>query len=326
VADLLRDLCAAIDAPIQRRGRPRIPLADAVFAAVMKVYGTTSGRRAMSDMREFQAKGLIDRAPSYNSIFQYLENPILTPLLKAMVEESARPLKAVESEFAVDSTGFSSSVHRRWFDAKYGKMQRMTEYVKAHAMVGVRTNVVTSVEVTPGNVNDYPLLPALLKATTATFNVTKLSADKGYSGRSNVAAIVEAGALPLIAFKVNAKAGAPGPWRQSFEFFQEHQEEFYRQYHKRSNVETTFSMIKAKFGGFVRSKTPVAQMNEVLCKVLAHNLCVLVHAFFELGIEPQFWQVPMQVPMFELPKFPPRTPWMYGRGKGPAQLAEDTPY
>jgi hypothetical protein len=42
VADLLRDLCAAIDAPIQRRGRPRIPLADAVFAAVMKVYGTTS--------------------------------------------------------------------------------------------------------------------------------------------------------------------------------------------------------------------------------------------------------------------------------------------
>ena len=49
-------------------------------------------------------------------------------------------------------------------------------------------------------------------------------------------------------------------------------------------------MIKAKFGAFVRSKTPVAQRNEVLCKVLAHNLCVLVQAFFELGIEPRFWQ------------------------------------
>ena len=45
-------------------------------------------------------------------------------------------------------------------------------------------------------------------------------------------------------------------------------------YHKRSNVETAFSMIKAKFGGVVRSKTPVAQMSEVLVKILCHNICV----------------------------------------------------
>ncbi len=31
-------------------------------------------------------------------------------------------------------------------------------------------------------------------------------------------------------------------------------------------------MIKAKFGARVRSKTPVAQVNEVLYKVLCHNL------------------------------------------------------
>jgi hypothetical protein len=73
-------------------------------------------------------------------------------------------------------------------------------------------------------------------------------------------------------------------------FFRDHQDEFYRQYHQRSNVETTFSMIKAKFGGYVRSKTPTAQVNEVLCKVLAHNLCCLVQSFFEFGIEPGFWK------------------------------------
>jgi transposase len=60
-------------------------------------------------------------------------------------------------------------------------------------------------------------------------------------------------------------------------------------YHKRSNVESTFSMIKAKFGASVRSKTPVAQMNEVLCKVVCHNLCVLVQSIYELGIAPTFW-------------------------------------
>ena len=40
------------------------------------------------------------------------------------------------------------------------------------------------------------------------------------------------------------------------------------QYHKRSNVETVFSMIKAKFGERLRSKTTVAQTNEVLMQSL----------------------------------------------------------
>jgi len=48
-------------------------------------------------------------------------------------------------------------------------------------------------------------------------------------------------------------------------------------------------MIKAKFGGFVRSKTPIAQRNEVLCKVLAHNLCVLRPGVLRVGVEPRFW-------------------------------------
>jgi hypothetical protein len=45
---------------------------------------------------------------------------------------------------------------------------------------------------------------------------------------------------------------------------------------KRSNVETAFSMINAKFSGSVRSKTPVAQVNETLAKVLCHNIRVLI--------------------------------------------------
>jgi DDE family transposase len=156
-------------------------------------------------------------------------------------------------------------------------------------MVGVKTNIVTSVEDSPGNINDYHLLAPLLASTARRFDMARLSADKGYSGRSNVAAISAAGVVPLVAFKYNAKAGPPGPWRDSFDSFRNDPHGFYRAYHQRSNVETTFSMIKAKFGGFVRSKTASAQRNEVLCKVLAHNLCVLVQAFFEHGVEPRFW-------------------------------------
>jgi hypothetical protein len=50
-----------------------------------------------------------------------------------------------------------------------------------------------------------------------------------------------------------------------------------------------FSMIKAKFGEKLRSKTHAAQVNEVLCKVLCHNLCCLIQSIYELGVEPEFW-------------------------------------
>ncbi len=66
-------------------------------------------------------------------------------------------------------------------------------------------------------------------------------------------------------------------------------DEFLQHYHKRSNVETTFSMIKGKFGDALRSKGTTAQRNEVLCKVLCHNLCCFVASIYELGIEPTFW-------------------------------------
>jgi hypothetical protein len=55
-------------------------------------------------------------------------------------------------------------------------------------------------------------------------------------------------------------------------------DEFLTHYYKRSNVETTFHMIKSKFGTRIRSKTPVAQVNELLFKILCHNLCCLVDA------------------------------------------------
>ncbi len=49
-------------------------------------------------------------------------------------------------------------------------------------------------------------------------------------------------------------------------------------------------MVKRKFGDAVRSKTDTAMVNEVLCKFLCHNLCVLIQEQHELGIDPVFWK------------------------------------
>ena len=60
-------------------------------------------------------------------------------------------------------------------------------------------------------------------------------------------------------------------------------------YHKRSNVESTFSAVKRLFGDSVMSKSDAGMVNEVLCKLLCHNIVVLIHEMYALGIEPNFW-------------------------------------
>jgi len=217
VAELLRGLCDGVAQPPQAMGRPRLPLSDVTFAAVMKLFTTVSGRRATSDLRDCEAKGHVASAPHYNSIFKYLESPALTPILKALVEESAAPLKAIETDFAVDSSGFSSCVFERWFDVKWGKMRSEHQWVKAHLMTGVTTNIVTSVEVSAGDSADCPRLEPLLASTAKRFPaISEVSADKGYLSRRNMDVIVNAGAVPYIPFKVTSNAKGSELWRRLF--------------------------------------------------------------------------------------------------------------
>jgi len=288
--DLLRDLCAGIsEADRPNNGRPRLPISDAVFAACFKIYSTVSGRRFMSDLRAAQANGYISKLPHFNSIFNYLESPELTPILRDMITETSLPLKAVEVDFAADSSGLTTSRFHRWFDHKYGAVRQQHEWVKVHLMCGVRTNIVTAVEIRDKDASDTKLLPDLVDATAKNFTLNEVSADKGYGSVKNYKAIQRQGATPYIAFKSIHTGRSEGLWQRMYHLYQYNRAEYLQHYHKRSNVESTFSMIKAKFRDHVRSKTDVAMKNEVLCKIICHNICCLIQESHELGIDTSFW-------------------------------------
>lgn len=288
----LYELCSKIEEPIQkrRRGGQRLPLADVLFAVTFKVYSGMSARRFASDMRDALAKGYVSKMPSFNSIFDYLQMESLTPYLKYLITESALPLKSIETDFAVDSSGFSTTRFERWFDVKYGNNEDWHEWIKMHLVCGVRTHIVTGVELTSARTHDAPYFKPLLEQTAkAGFNMVEVSADKGYISYDNLQAVVDHGATPYVPFKTNV-TGKRGTelWKRLFHYYSFKREEFLVHYHKRSNVETTFSMIKAKFGERLRSKTETAQVNEALCKVLCHNLCVVIQSMYELNITPEF--------------------------------------
>jgi transposase len=292
--ELLYALCSQIEEPMQHMGRPRISIADRIFAATFKVYSMRSFRRCMSDMREAKQRGYLQVMPQYNSIFRYLESKELTPYLMRLIVESSLPLKSVEEVFAADSSGFSTGRYQKWVDAKWGEAQTINkrDWVKVHIMCGCKTNIVTAVKVTDAHAGDSPQFRSLVETTAENFVMNSVCADKAYSSNNNLALVARMAAMPYIPFKSNSTAKnrrSTSVWRRMFHYYQYNQEEFMRHYHQRSNVETTFSMIKAKFGERLKSKKETAQINEVLCKILCHNLCCVIQSIYELGIEPTFW-------------------------------------
>lgn len=286
---LLHDLCRDIpEPPYKGIGRLPTPAKDAVFACGYKVYSMLSGRRFMTDMREAAAKGFVVKPVPYNSIYRFFENEIYTPIFSNLIARSSLPLKPLESQFAVDSSGFTTSRFVSWYDHRYGVTRRGHDWVKVHLMCGVKTNIVTSVEIHGRNAGDAPQFGPLVQRTALNFEVKEISADKGYSSEQNIKTAFQIGAVPFIQFKDNTTDAKGGLWEKMFHFYQLHQDEFFEHYHKRSNVETTFSMIKAKFGDHIRSKTDTAMRNEALCKILCHNICCVIQSMYEFGIQPTF--------------------------------------
>lgn len=302
--DLLEGLCDTIPARPPKdpsgRGAPPIHIADKTFVAALYVYSGMSVRRFGTLKRIAHYLGYMDRSPAAASVWRYMEDPENTPLLERLIQMSATPLRAVETAFSIDGTGFGTSVYDHYFEDRHGEPRypgkKRARYIQAIAVCGNHTNVITSVAVTEQDASEAPYLKALLARTTENFNVREFSADKLYLGVENLWAIHEAGAHPYIPFKVNnrlhrLKNEKDALWNHLFHEYHLNRAKFLPHYHQRSNVESTFGAVKAKFGRSVSSKLPVAQVNEVLLKVLCYNLVVVVHSIYELGIDPVFAQI-----------------------------------
>lgn len=230
--------------------------------------------------------GHVSRAPHFNPVGNYLSDPALTGILKELVVLSSLPLEAVETDLAVDASGFAAGNFGGWYDKKYGKIDHR-DWFKACLVCGVETKVVTGADMNGWTFHDGCSLPPLVKQTARNFEVKEVSADKACLSHFNTDVIESFGATPFIPFRsTNVQPKKDSAWARMYHLFNYRQEEFMAHYHKRSSVESVFSMMMVKSGEHVRSKNEMGQVNEVLCKVLCNNVRMLVQAMHELGIEP----------------------------------------
>lgn len=287
----LTQLVSTIDEQEQHMGRPRLKLSDQLFCCIMKVYSQLSLRRANCLYHQALERSQITHNPHYNAVSSILLEPGITPILHKLVLLSAIPLAGIETNFAVDSSGFRCSSFGMYCEQAHGT-KRMHNWLKVHIATGVRTNIVTDVVLTEEHVNDCPQFEKLIRRTSEGFDIDEVVADKAYSSRRNHEVVKGLGGRAYIPFKDNATGNAGGSmlWRKAFLYFQMNKEEFEEHYHQRSNAESTFSAIKKKFGETLKSRKRTAQENEMLCKIIAYNITVLINAMFEFGITPMFLQ------------------------------------
>lgn len=191
--------------------------------------------------------------------------------------------------FAVDSTTFALPLFKRWFDKEKGEVLEKRQTVKCNLICGVKTNVIAAATYTKGIDNDSPEFPKLLHDASKRFRILEVSADKAYNAVENFRAVKDVGAVPFIPFRHNASGFSGGFFEEMFHFYRLRRKEFRDRYLLRNNAESTASMLKRRFVGPLDSRTDPAIENEVLCRVLAHNLCRVIQSHFELGIETEFW-------------------------------------
>jgi transposase len=296
---LLYELLNIVPTRAYAFGRPRKSLRDMLFCCLIKIYSNTSSRRTISDLKLAKEAGYIEDVPHFNTLLNYFNDAGLSIILPYLISVSALPLKGVEEKFAIDSTGFGTKMFgEKWLNVRTGKDSEKRGYKKCHIICGTKTNIITSAIITEGKANDSPLFTPLLTNTAQFFNVKEITADKGYSSKANLELAKELQIMPYIPFKSNVtgKSGGSPIWAEMFKYFTENYMEFAEHYHQRSNVESTFAMIKKKFGDFIRCKTDESQNNEILCKLLVHNITCLIHEIFELKIEVNFLKCSKKLP------------------------------
>ncbi len=199
----------------------------------------------------------------------------------------------LEEYGATDSSGFSVSLYDRWIEHKWGseEKKKRKRWAKAHVYSGCNTNAIISMEVTSQHKHDVTMVKDLIRKAKE-LQFYNFLADKAYSSREIIQFLDDLGIQSFIPFRKNASGKARGSmvYRKAYLRFMEDRETFLKTYHKRSNAETVFSMLKKRFGNYCRTKTLESQEIELRIRALVHNICLLIHYIYSHSIEIDFTQ------------------------------------
>ncbi|KXB07364.1 hypothetical protein AKJ52_00410 [candidate division MSBL1 archaeon SCGC-AAA382C18] len=258
--DMLLFVKKSVDEAVERlgfdndsegRGRPSYPTEDLAKGVLLQQYFEISNRVAAGFVDLFKEKLGIEKAYSYKTLERAYDNPHVAMILREVFEMSQESVEDEEDTFSPDGTGIPNSMKNNWEKEKESDDEESEKFTQMIAMIGATYQLISSVKF-PDNpkAHESPYFEPLLEETSDIYvQIDLVSMDSAYLSRDNCTLVEEHGGTPRIYPKkgITLKRRGSWAWTDMLLDFIENPQEWLREYHTRSNVESGFSTFKRHF-------------------------------------------------------------------------------
>jgi transposase len=256
-------------------GRPRSNPTDLAKVILMQQYFGISNRVAEGYELLFFEKMRLTKAISYKTIERAYGDPLVKAILENVFTLTQQPVRQKEHVFAVDGTGLSMSLKQNYeSDRRVGKVKK--GYEKLMVMVGCGNKLFSAVQLAGKSVdNESPYFGPLLSETARSYErVDCVLGDGAFGSRQNCSLVADAGGVPRLYPRKNVTLRMFGSvaWQQMLVDLVEHPQDWLREYHSRSIVESAFSVLKRDYPNPLRRKVPFRRRQEAFIRVCNYNL------------------------------------------------------
>lgn len=256
---------------------------------IWRKFPSLSVRRARGLLLLLKKFGIITvDIPCFKTLSNYNEDNSLQIILDKLIEKSSKSLSVIEHDFATDATGIRTNLFSSWFSIRCKKEIRRRDHLTVHITTGVKSNIVTALNVEIKSGNDNKIFREHVDKTSENFKVSEFSGDGKYWCKENCRKVIEVGAKPYFKVWKSWAGNSRGcmSWKMMNLESKNNPEEYKKHYHKRSNVESTNMSKKMIHGEKVYSKLNSARVNEETLRWINHNINVLNRAKYEWKINP----------------------------------------
>ncbi|KXB03098.1 hypothetical protein AKJ47_02845 [candidate division MSBL1 archaeon SCGC-AAA261G05] len=257
------------------RGRPPYPPEDLAKGILIQQYFGVSNRVAEGFVDLFKEKLGIEESFSYKTLERAYDYPHVAMILMEVFKMTQDPVKDKETKFSPDGTGIPNSIKGNW--EKDSKSDEDGEgFTKMIAMLGTTSQLISAVRF-PDNpyAHESPYFEPLLEETAETYSaVDRVSGDAAYLSRGNCDLVESVGGIPRFYLKkgITLKREGSWAWTEMLLNFMEDPQQWLREYHSRSNVESGFSTFKRDFLAPLRKCIHRRRKAEAFARVCDYNL------------------------------------------------------
>jgi transposase len=256
----------------------------------MAQYFALPNRVAQGYMLLFREKLRLKTAFSYKTIERSYGNPSVRDILDEVFELTQLPIRDLEQEFGPDASGLATS-NKQNYENDRQKNQTQQGYDKVLVMVGLKYKLFAAFKYADSPVdNESPYFEELLAKTAKRYaRVGLVAGDAAYLSRHNCNLVAALGGVARFYPKKGTtlrQKGSPA-WRKMLEELTADPQKWLEDYHKRSNVEGSFSILKRDNPLALRKKLAERREQEAFGRACNQNLKRLCYLNYTENIDPK---------------------------------------